>query len=128
MDVEGVSIEDFSQMNKDDIFAMFKLISHHGETVRAEVKVSAVAQSNFMDLCYFLSHHLNWVDHKTTHTEVLLTMVKKMKFQCQQEMDHTNLTVRPTLDTNNCPKTMESLEIYIKGHQVGDKGLLSYMI
>ena len=95
---------------------MFKLMSCHGGTVGVGVKVLVVAQFNFKDMCYFPSHNLNLVDHKTTHMDVQLAIVKQMKFQPQQEKDHTNLTVPLTLDTKNWPKTMELLEIYIKGH------------
>ena len=127
---QGLStIEDFAQMDKDDIQAMFKLMSRHGGAgAGIGVKVSAVAQSNFKDMCYLLSHRLNRIDRTTIHTDVQLAIVKKMKFQRQQEQGHVNPTVPPKLDTKNWPKTMESLEIYIKGHRAGEKGPLSYVV
>ncbi len=126
------SIEDFAQMDKDGIVLMFRSMNRPGGLNangdrNPGLKVSAQAQINFADMCYFLEHQTNRVDRVATHAMVTLVAVRKLKTQRQQEDAHENPTVIPVVDFKNWPKAMESLAQYIRGHRGVLKGPLSYV-
>ena len=91
------------------------------------MKISAQAQINFADVCFFLVHQVKQVNLVATHEIVTLAAVKKMKTQRQQEHAHKDPTVIPVIDFKNWPKSMELFDQYVGGHQGVDGGPLRYV-
>ena len=61
-------------------------------------------------------------------TNITLDSVRLLRDIKEREKEHTNTLVSPVIDSNNWPKTMESLEEYLRG-DIGVKGVpLSYMV
>ena len=63
-----------------------------------------------------------------THALVTLAAVRKMETQRQQEDAHKDSIVPTVVDLKNWPKSMESLEQYVRGHWGVDGGPLGYVI
>ena len=65
---------------------------------------------------------------KCTHADVNLSKVRAMYHQWEMKEAHKDLEVVPTVDTRDCPKTLEMLEEYIRGFHKVDGQPLSYRL
>jgi hypothetical protein len=63
-----------------------------------------------------------------TFASVTLAAIKRLKAQQQLEKNHKDPTIVPTIEFKNWPKTMDSLEQWVKGHRGVDDSLLGYVI
>ena len=92
------------------------------------IKTSSKAQTNFGLMCYYINHLMKRANCTTTWTAITLTLVKSMKPQMLQESTAKDPAVVPTINFKNWPRTMESLENYIRGPMGVDKTPFSYAI
>ena len=90
------------------------------------IKTSSKAQTNFGLMCYFINHVTKRADCTLGWAQVTLAQVKSMKPQMLLEATAKDPVVVPTIDMKNWPRTMESMENYIRGFLGVDKTPLTY--
>jgi len=125
--------EEYGELDSDGQSRLWRLLARpvglNPNGVRDEgIKTSSKAQTNFGLMCYYINHLTKRADRATTWTAITLPLVKSMKPQMLQESTAKDPTVVPTIDFKNWPRSMESLENYIRGHMGVDKTPLSYTI
>ena len=123
--------EEFGELDSDGQARLWRILARpvglNAAGVRDEgIKTSSKAQTNFGLMCYYLNHLTKRADRSTTWPAITLAVVKSMKPQMLQEATAKDPTVVPTIDFKNWPRTMESLENYIRGHMGVDKTPLTY--
>ena len=85
------------------------------------------AENNLKLASFFRKHKIR-TGRVVVSTNIKLDNVQLLRELKESKKEHTDPLVSTVIDTNNWPKTMESLEEYLKGH-IGVKGLpLSYMM
>ena len=105
------SIEDFARLGEKDVSAMFKSLTRPGGVnaggqPNRGFKVSAAAQGNVANMCYYLRHMTIRVNRPTTsYPQVTLLSVFRMKSQLQLEEAHKDPTTHPVADFKDLHKT-----------------------
>ena len=128
-----LAIADFAEMDKDGVDMVFRQLARPGGVDAAGVrnpgiKISAIGQQTFGLMCYYVKHRVNRVDRGVTFANISLAAVKKMKTQELLEKGHKDPIIVPAIDFKNWPKTMDSIEHWIRGHRGVDGSSLGYVI
>ena len=127
------TLEEYAELDSGGQKSLWQLLARPvGLNAEGErdpgIKTSGKAQANFGLLCYYVTHTSKHADRNLTWASVTLAQVRTMKPQILQESTAKDPTVVPTIDMKNWPRTMESVESYIRGHLGVDKTPLSYAI
>ena len=122
--VQGIlSIDDFAEMDKDGEELVFCQLTHPGDCCEN----TAVGILNF-GLVYCYVNYKYQVGRLIDFESVTLADVKRLKTQELLERNHKDPTIMPTIDFENWPKMMDSLDQWVKGHCGLDDSLLGYVI
>ncbi len=127
------SIEDFARLAEKDVYSMFKSLTRPGGInavgqPNRGFKVSAVAQGNVTNMCYYLRHMTIRVNRPNTgYLQVTLDNIFKMKSQRQLEEAHVDPTTHPVADFKDLPKTKETIEEYLRAFRGVEKSSLGYV-
>ena len=127
------SIEDFARLGEKDVSAMFKSLTRPGGVnaggqPNRGFKVSAAAQGNVTNMCYYLRHMTIRVNRPTTsYPQVTLLSVFRMKSQFQLEEAHKDPTTHPVADFKDLPKTKETIEEHLRAFRGVEKSSLGYV-
>ncbi len=130
---QGIStVVGFAEMDKDGVDLLFRQLVRPGGTDAAGnrnpgVKISAIGQQTFGQMCYYTNHMLNRVSRTPTFPSITLAAVKKLKAQELLEKNHKDPVTVPTIDFKNWQKTMDAVDQYIKGHRGVDSSSLGYV-
>ena len=127
------TLEEFAELDSEGQKLLWRLLARPvGLNAQGDrdpgIKTSGKAQANFGLMCYYINHVMKRTDRTLTWAGVTLPQVKTMRPQIQQEDTAKDPAVVPTIDAKNWPRTMESVENYIRGHLGVDKTPLKYVI
>ena len=89
------------------------------------VSVSAMVEANLQSMIYYIKHFKN-IGRTFTHADVELSKVRAMYHHRDMEESHKDPKVVPPVDQRDWPKTLETVEEYIRGFRVVDGQPLSY--
>ena len=84
-----------------------------------------MAEANLQGMIYYINHFKRIV-RTCTHADVELSKVRMMYHQRYMGEAHKKPEVVPTVDPSYCPKTLETVEEYIRGFCGVDGQPLSY--
>ena len=84
------------------------------------------AENNLKLASFFRKHKIR-TGRVVVSTNIKLDNVRLLRELKESKKEHTDPLVSPVIDTNNWPKTMESLEDYLRG-DIGVKGVPLYYV
>ena len=90
-----------------------------------EFAVSEMAEANIQGMIYYINFFKR-IRHTCMHADLDLSKVCTMYYQQDMEEAHRNPEVVPTVNPREWPKTLETVEEYIRGFRGVDGLPLSY--
>ena len=125
------TMEEYGDLDSDGQQRLWRLMARpvgvNADGVRDPgIKTSSKAQTNFGLMCYYINHATKRADRMISWAQVTIAQVKIMKPQMLLEATAKDPVVVPTIDMKNWPRTMESMENYIRGFLGVDKTPLTY--
>ena len=132
-DAQGIyCMEELDILTDGDIDILCKVIRIPGgintitNVTNLGIKVSLRAENNLKLASFFLKHKIN-TGRVAIATNITLDNVRLFCEINKSKNEHKYPVVSPVIDANNLPKTMESLEEYLRGN-IGVKGVLIYYV
>ena len=123
-----ITIDDFTQLNKKSVEGICRVLRRPGGTTggvsNPEVSVSAMDEANLQGMIYYIKYFKS-IGRTCTHADVEISKVRVMYHQRDMEESHKDPEVVPTVDPRDWPKTLETVEEYIRGfHGVDGQPLI----
>ena len=113
-----ITIDDFAQFNEKSVEGLFQVLRSPGRTTgvvsNPKVAVSAMVEANVHGMIYYIKHFKR-IGRTCTHADVDISKVHDMHHQRDMEEFHKDPRVVPTIDPREWPKTLETVETYIRG-------------
>ena len=78
------------------------------------VAVSAMAEANLQGMIYYIKH-FKIIGRTCMHADIKISKVRTMYHQREIDEYHKDPEVVPALDPRDWPKTLETVEEYIRG-------------
>ena len=96
-------------------------INHITNVSNLGLQVSLRDENNLKLASFLLKHKIS-TGRVAVPTDITLDNARLFHELKESKKEHTDTLVSPVIDTKNWPKTMESLEEYVRGH-IGVKGV-----
>ena len=118
-----ITIDDFAHLNNKYVEGICRvLIIPRGTTggmSSPEVSVSVMAEENLQGMIYYIKY-FKIIGRTYTHADIEIYKVRAMYHQRDMEEVHKDPEVLPTVNPREWPKTLETVEEYIRGFLVVD--------
>jgi hypothetical protein len=135
-----IELEEIRLMTDAEVVNLCKVLRRPGGTmmvpnaagVNVQVpnpgnKVSLLAENNLKMARFYLRHRAR-VSRAVVPVDITLVNVRSIRELCTSEGKHEDPKVKPTIDDNDWPKTMEAFDEYFRAYH-GETGIpLAYVI
>ena len=113
-----ITIDDFVQLNEKSVEGLCQVLRRSrgttGGVSNPGFSVPVMAESNPQGMIYYIKH-FRMIGYTCTHADFDLSKVRKMYHHRDMEDSHKYPEVLPTVDPRYWPKTLETVEEYVRG-------------